>query len=128
MGSTSYDIKVLAYDSDDNNSVFSNEVTGTTIAGVDITPPNAVTDLSSPPQGNEQAILTMTWTKPFDNVGVVGYDIHLNQSYYESVGDVTTHSITGLSTGTTHRIAIFAKDLAGNISAVSNVVDTTIEQ
>ncbi len=128
VGGTTYDIKVLAYDSDNNKSNFSNEVTGSTVAGADITPPNAVSDLSSPPLDNEQSTLTMSWTKPFDNVGVVGYDIHLNQSYYASVGDVTTYSITGLTPQTPYRIAIFAKDLAGNISAISNVVDTTVEQ
>jgi hypothetical protein len=128
VGGTTYDIKVLAYDSDDNKSNFSNEVTGTTIAGADTTPPNAVTDLSSPPLDNEQSTLTMTWTKPFDNVGVVGYDIHLNQSYYASVGDVTIYSIAGLNTNTTYRIAIYAKDLAGNVSGISNVVDTEVQQ
>ena len=129
VGSTTYNIQVLAYDSDDNKSNLSSTATGTTTSGGDTTPPNAVIDLASPPQGNTGGVLNLSWTKPFDNVGVVGYDIHLNQSNTPtvSVGDVVTHSFTGLSLGD-HRAVIYAKDAIGNISAVSNIINTTIYQ
>ena len=130
VGGTSYDIKVLAYDSDNNKSTFSNVVTGTTVAGSDSTPPNPVTDLRVEQEYTDS--FAIAWTKPYDNVGVVGYDISLEQQYYASitssgnVGDTEYYLFENLINGETYRVAIFAKDAEGNISDISNIIDITL--
>ena len=126
VGGTAYDIQLLAIDDAGNKSAKTSIVVGTTSAGVDTTPPNAITNLSATMIDNTS--INVSWTTPFDNVGVTGYDIDLNQSSYGSIGNVTSYYFTGLTSSTTYRIALFAKDLAGNISNISNIIDVTTNQ
>ena len=125
-GGADYDIQLLAFDDAINKSAKTAIVVGATTAGADTTPPNAVTDLSA--TLIEQDAITVSWTTPFDNVGVTGYDVDLDQSFHASIGNVTTYQFTGLSDNTTYRIALKAKDLAGNISTISNIIDVQIGQ
>jgi len=73
--------------------------------------------------------ITIQWTASTDNIGVVGYNIELNQgSQIISVGNVTSYQITGLNAFTTYRIALSAFDASGNESGISNVIDVETTQ
>lgn len=126
---TSYDIQVAAVDSSGNTSVASNVLQVTTIA--DNTPPDAINDLAIGVETIGTSI-SVEWTKTYDNVGTVGYDVYVKEgigSYLlnQSVGDVNDCLIQNLTVGETYSIYVKAKDSSGNISASSNTVTHTIQ-
>ncbi len=90
----------------------------TTDALPDTTPPSVPTGLASPAQ--TQTTIDLTWNASTDNVGVTGYDIRVDGGSPIGVGAVTSHTLTGLSAGTSYAIDIRAKDAAGNNSAYSS--------
>jgi endoglucanase len=68
---------------------------------------------------------TLTWSASTDNVGVVGYDVHLD-------GDVTGTSVpsitlSDLSPDTTYSVYVIARDAADNPSPPSDSVEFTTE-
>ena len=73
-------------------------------------------------QGSETSTsFSITWTASTDNVGVVGYNIDLNQGdIILSTGNVTTYEITGLSEYTTYYVRVSAFDASGNESGLSS--------
>ena len=75
-------------------------------------------------QGSETSTsFSIQWTASTDNVGVVGYNIDLNQGdIILSAGNVTTYEVTGLSGGTTYTVRVSAFDASGNESALSNSI------
>ncbi|MBF0479019.1 MAG: fibronectin type III domain-containing protein [Candidatus Omnitrophica bacterium] len=87
--------------------------------------PSTVT-LGSPTSGS----LTLSWSGATDNVAVTGYKIDISTSNvfttmltgYNNldVGNVSTKSITGLTSGTTYYARVRAYDAAGNVSANSS--------
>jgi hypothetical protein len=72
-------------------------------------------------QGSETSTsFSITWTASTDNVGVVGYNVDLNQGdIILSTGNVTTYEITGLSGGTQYSVRLSAFDASGNESGLS---------
>lgn len=79
--------------------------------------PDAITDLdASNPSSNS---IDLTWTEPFDNIGVTSYDIYVdgNNTYNTSN---TNYTVTGLSSETNYCFTVYANDEAGNTSSVSN--------
>jgi hypothetical protein len=91
---------------------------------IDLVPPTAPTNLALVQGSQTSSGFEVTWDKSTDNVGVTGYIIDLNQDFYTSVGNVATYEFTGLQGGTDYRVAVFATDAAGNVSPVSNILDT----
>ena len=75
-------------------------------------------------QGSETSTsFSITWTASTDNVGVVGYNIDLNQGdIILAAGNVTTYEVTGLSAQTTYTVYVSAFDASGNESALSNSI------
>ena len=73
-------------------------------------------------QGSETSTsFSITWTASTDNVGVVGYNIDLNQGdIILATGNVTTYEITGLSEYTTYYVRVSAFDASGNESGLSS--------
>ena len=70
--------------------------------------------------------LTLLWTAATDNIGVVAYDVFMDDTFISSTGsNVFTYDITELSSSTTYNFYVKAKDEAGN-SSISNLltVDT----
>ena len=65
-----------------------------------------------------------TGTADTDKDGVTGYIIDLNQDFYTTVENVTTYTFTGLQGGTNYKVAIYGTDKAGNVSGISNILDT----
>ncbi len=94
-------------------------------SGGDTTPPSVPTSLASPSQ--TQTTIDLTWTASTDNVGVTGYDIRVDGGSPISVGAVTSHTLTGLTAGTSYAIDIRAKDAAGNNSAYSSAINVSTQ-
>jgi hypothetical protein len=105
----------------------------------DITPPEAITNLSV--LNATSSSLTLNWTAPYDSTfgGVQLYDIRysstiLNESNFESApqkilanqsdsaGTPKSFLIDSLSFNTNYFLAVKAKDMWGNTSSISNVV------
>jgi len=74
--------------------------------------------------------IDLEWTAATDNVGVVGYYIdNITDGTTETLGNVLSHTVTGLSPDTEYSFTHRSFDLAGNISTQSNIVtDRTLEQ
>jgi hypothetical protein len=99
------------------------------------TPPRAngiVVDQSAPTQPGTPGFnivgttVTASWTGSTDNVGVAGYDYHLNgSSSWTQIGTGTSYSIQGLTSNTGYTFGIRARDAVGNVSAESSAGFTT---
>ena len=85
------------------------------------------------------AVLTLAWTAPSDNVGVVAYDLRysrapiteenfdqatpvIGEPMPRAPGTKQRCPVTGLEPGTRYWFALKSEDAAGNVSPVSNVV------
>jgi len=127
--STSYSYRVLAVDSSNNLSGYSNIATATTASGGDTTPPSAPSGLTATAAGQTQ--VNLTWTASTDNVGVTGYQVErcagATCTNFAQVGTSTTASFssTGLTANTTYRFRVLATDAAGNLSGYSNIATAT---
>lgn len=83
-----------------------------TVEGVSAT---AITDNS----------VRVTWNKPWDNVGVAGYNIYRNGIYYTTVFD-TNYIDSNVSTNNEYRYGIVAFDDAKNYNRVSSEATVTV--
>ena len=74
--------------------------------------------------GNGQ--ITVTWAAPSDvgDSAITGYEIVVNNGTPISVGDVTTHTLTGLTNGTSYSITVAAVNNEGT-GAASTAVSAT---
>jgi glucuronoarabinoxylan endo-1,4-beta-xylanase len=86
-------------------------------------PPPPDTQPPSVPSGLSASAVTQTgftlgWSASTDNVGVTGYQVSRNGSAIGTPSG-TSLAVTGLSAGTTHTMAVRARDAAGNWSAQS---------
>ncbi len=71
---------------------------------------------------------TMSWSAASDNVGVTGYRYRLNGGSWNTLGAVTSKSLTGLSCSTTYTFEIQARDAAGNWGPSSSRSFTTLDR
>lgn len=106
----------------------SNTVGPVTIGATpDTTPPSAPASLSA--IAASESRVNLSWSASTDNAGgIANYEILEQQVRVALVsGALTTHSITGLQTGSTHVYTVRAIDAAGNISTESpSAVVTTL--
>ena len=125
--STAYKLAVTAKNAAGKTSKASTLTTSTAPCS-DATPP-------SPPAGLTETSATQTsatvaWASSTDNVAVAGYGVFVDGA---SVGTTaaTTYSVSGLTCGSTHTVAVDAFDSAGNhstqrsISAATSVCSDT---
>ncbi|MGN8245599.1 glycoside hydrolase family 6 protein [Cellulomonas soli] len=125
--STAYSFTVRAKDVAGNVSAPSSALAVTTAAGgpVDSTAPSVPTGLTV---GTVTASsVPLTWNASSDGVGgsgVAGYDVYRGTTLVASTTS-TSYTVTGLSAGTTYSFAVRAKDVAGNVSALSAAVSAT---
>lgn len=92
-------------------------------ASVDL--PAVVTDTTEPTQSGAITIGTVTstsiqmsWPAGADNVGVAGYDVSSNSgSMWTTLGNVLTHTFSGLSPSTTYELRVRPRDAAGNVDS-----------
>ncbi len=96
---------------------------------VDPTPPSTPANLAS--SNVTSSSVNLTWSPSTDNVGVTGYDVlrapGTTGGTFTVISSPTTTSYqdTGLPANSTFRYQVRAKDTAGNLSPVSNVVSVT---
>lgn len=67
--------------------------------------------------------ITIDWDVPYDEYGVVSYNVYLDGSDFTNVNKAAC-TVTGLSCSTTYSLSIAAIDAAGNISSRS--IETSI--
>jgi chitodextrinase len=60
-----------------------------------------------------------------DAVGVTNYLIYRNGSLIDTIGNTTNYTVYGLTPSTAYNFTVYARDAAGNISAVSNTATAT---
>ena len=95
------------------------------LAGADTTPPSAPTQLRV--VSVTSASVSLQWRASSDNKkgsGLAGYDIVEKGSAVASTTS-TSFTVTGLSPSTTFQFAVRARDNAGNVSVLSNVVSAS---
>jgi YD repeat-containing protein len=68
---------------------------------------------------------TASWTAATDNKGVVGYDYRVNTGSWQSLSNVLSANIAGLSAVTTYTVSVRARDAAGNLGPASSNSFTT---
>jgi len=88
----------------------------------DTTAPTIPANLAA--SGTTTTATNLTWSASSDNVGVTGYNVYQGTTLKSSVTG-TSYTVTGLVPNTAYTFTVKAKDLAGNISASSNVVNVT---
>ncbi|MEP6893053.1 MAG: fibronectin type III domain-containing protein [Gaiellaceae bacterium] len=71
-----------------------------------------------------QTSISALWSPSFDNVGVNGYDVFLNDKKIGST-PLTGYTFSGLACGTNYTLGIAAYDAAGNHSPRASVVAAT---
>lgn len=92
-------------------SAFGDTSKPSTVSGVSAT---AISDSS----------IRVTWNKPWDDVGVYGYNVYRNGNYHATVFD-TNYVDNGLSSNQTFRYGIVAFDRAKNFNSVSTESSAT---
>jgi hypothetical protein len=106
---------------------------GTYSTNITVTDPRATGSPKSIPVtmtvGTPTASVTASWSANTES-DIAGYKVYYGKSsgsYTNSinVGNVTTHTITGLSTGRTYYIAISAFDKSGNENKLSTATSIT---
>jgi len=118
--STSYTFFVRAKDAAGNVSANSNVLNVTTLTP-DVTPPSPPTLTASSTTSSSTAL---SWSGATDNVGVTAYDVYRGATLINTTA-TTSFNVTGLAPLTSYSFSVRAKDNAGNISILSNVVTIT---
>lgn len=63
--------------------------------------------------------MDLSWTASTDNIGVIEYDIYVENSYNSTTVN-TSYTVSGLTANTNYCFTVKAKDAAGNESGFSN--------
>jgi len=89
-------------------------------------------DLTAPTLGGPITIGTVTttsiqasWSAGSDNVAVTAYEVSTDGSAWSDVGNVLTHTFSGLTPSTSYTLRVRAKDGAGNTSAAVTATQST---
>lgn len=113
---TQYYYKIRAINNNAASAV-SETVNGTTMA--DVTPPTAPANLTK--ISSTRNSVSLIWDQSTDDVGVVAYDIYVNNiKYYETTENQFT--VYNLQHGQTYAFRVKARDFANNASPFSNQV------
>ena len=112
---TSYNIKVVAADAAENMSVASSVVIAKT--KVDVTAPTAPLGLVE--FFIEETEISLLWDASTDNVGVVGYELYIDNQLNPGIKTETSFTASKLLPGTNYTFKVLAIDAAGNKSPFS---------
>jgi chitodextrinase len=116
-----YSFYVVAMDAAGNRSPASNIVITTLDETYSSAPTNlAVTVLTA-------TSVSLTWTGPTDNSGLVSYLIYNGDTYVGTSQSATRFTLTGLTEHTSYTFKVKAIDAAGNLSPASNIVTVVIQ-
>lgn len=120
--STSYDIKVTAYDEAGNESVLGSATALTITTG-------AISDVTSPtiPRNVRVTLIgssgfTVAWDASTDDVGVDSYTFYVDGVAQTPTTTDTFYTVTGLSSNTDYSVTVLASDASGNSSAESSPI------
>lgn len=113
---------VTAYDTSNNESCLSNEVSKYMSPSGDEVAPSVPSNLLAAPASATQ--IDLSWGTSTDNVGVAGYRIYRAGTLLTSVTSLT-YSDTGLSPSTEYSYTVSAYDDAGNESQRSTAASAT---
>ncbi len=102
---TAYKFKVLAIDTADQTSTFSDELSVTTPAPPD-EPPTAPTGVKGTATTTS---VELSWTAATDDKGISGYDVYQNGTKVKTVTGTST-TITGLTPNTDYKFKVQASD------------------
>ena len=123
---TEYSVTVTAVDAAENESAKSEAVVFTTEAEKDTEAPTAPTEVKATEVTETTA--KVTWSEATDNVGVVGYNVYLNEAKVnDTLVTGTEYSLTDLTAATEYSVTVTAVDAAENESAKSEAVVFTTE-
>ena len=122
-GQTWY-FSLSAYDTSNNESCFSAEVSKVLPATGDTTSPTVPTNLSAIAISSSQ--INLSWTASTDNVAVTGYRIYRGGVQIDTT-TLVSYSNTGLSPSTSYSYTVAAYDAAGNISSQSTSASATTQ-
>lgn len=116
--------RVFAVDMARNLSAPSGIVWAMPWAPPDRRPPATPAGLAATPDPAELAV-TLRWTPPADDTGVVGYRVY-RDGLLAGVSTAPTFTDTDVSHKTEYRYTVVALDAAGNISAAPPAVSTYV--
>ncbi len=117
---SSIDVRVyLGLPALQGNTVYIDSFSITPVNGADTQAPTAPS-LSS--TGQTDTTVNLAWSGATDNLGVIGYKIFMNGSYFSNTANVGTHQMQGLTPGTNYNFVVKALDAAGNESVDSNQI------
>src|SRR6266576_1070333 len=94
----------------------------TTSWTVDTTPPTTPANLAV--TATSPFNVALTWSAASDNLAVTGYDLYRDGALYQSLGAVTSYTDAVLGSSM-HQYAVRARDIAGNVSALTPVASVT---
>ena len=75
--------------------------------------------------GNTATAVDLEWTAATDDKGISGYEIYVDGSLNDTIGDILTYTVSGLTTDQSYAFSVKAFDTANNRSDFSNVVNVT---
>lgn len=87
-----------------------------------VPPPNPPTGLAA--SSIASTTLTLNWVASTGGT-VTNYTVYKNGVLIATLGNVLTYNVTGLTPSTPYSFTVYAKDAAGNTSAVSNTATAT---
>ncbi len=105
---TQYTLEVIASNAGGESSAAS--VSARTLVNAPATP----TDLAS--LGGTHNSITISWTK---SAGATAYKVQVNSGDVTTLGDVATHTFSGLTADTSYTLKVVASNAGGDSSAVS---------
>ncbi|SHE46076.1 Ig-like domain (group 3) [Mariniphaga anaerophila] len=117
---TEYTLEVEAFDGEGNKS----ERAALTVLTADHTAPSMPANLTAVPS---ETSITLSWNASTDNVGVIGYNVHVNGYLKAHVGG-TKCTIPGLKLGNEYAIEVEAVDSARNKSERASTTVLTIDE
>lgn len=115
---TNYEFKLYATDNFGNFSETSAAVSFKTLSQVDLTPPSVPLNLLA--YNPSSTTFDLTWNASTDNIGVVGYNIYVDNNLNRTVTSTST-TVDNLLDNTIYNVYITAIDAAGNESSPSNI-------
>ncbi len=92
-------------------------------ASVDVTAPNAPTNLTATASGSTH--VDLNWTSATDNVGVTNYEIYRDGELIDTTGITTSYADNTVVGSVSYQYQIRALDAIGNVSGLSNQVTIT---
>ena len=112
---TTYFAHYVHTDAATNDSAAVSSASFTTAAGGDTTAPVLTGSITIGTVTSTS--IQMSWPAGSDNVGIAGYDVSSNGgTSYTQLGNVLTHTFTGLTASTAYQLRVRARDAAGNTS------------